>query len=81
MIKWHLGRNVFIRMKDIFHQEAFTLINKDSSKLRTYSKVKTNIGIEKYLLSNLEIDERTSITKLRLESRPDDRKRAASKHP
>ena len=61
-----LGRNAFIRMKDIFHQETFTLINKDSSKLRTYSKVKTDIGIEKYLLSNLEIDERTSITKLRL---------------
>ena len=61
-----LCRNAFIRMKDIFHQEAFALINRDSSKLRTYSKVKTNIGIEKYLLSNLEIEERTIITKLRL---------------
>ena len=58
--------NAFIRMKDIFHQEAFTFINRDDSKLRTYGKVKTSIGIEKYLLSNLKVDERTYITKLRL---------------
>ena len=56
----------FIRMKDIFYQESFSFINREDSKLRTYGKVKTNIGIEKYLLSNLKIDERTCITKLRL---------------
>jgi len=53
-------------MKDIFYQESFSFINREDSKLRTYGKVKRNIGIEKYLLSNLKIDERTCITKLRL---------------
>ena len=38
------------RMSDIFHQEAFTEINGDRSKLRTYGKIKSKIGTEKYLL-------------------------------
>ena len=32
------------RMSDIFHQEAFTEINRDRSKLRTYGKIKSKIG-------------------------------------
>ena len=61
-----LCQESFVRLKDIFHQETFASINNDSSKLRTYSQLKINIGIENYLLSNLAIAERTSITKLRL---------------
>ena len=61
-----LCQESFVRMKDIFYQETFTAINDDSSKLRTYSKLKVNLGIENYLLSNLKIAERTSISKLRL---------------
>ena len=36
----------FERVCDIFHQEAFTEIHKDGSKLRTYAKLKTKIGLE-----------------------------------
>ena len=44
------------RMADIFHQEAFANLAKTSSKLRTYGKIKTDIGIEKYLyhITNVE---------------------------
>ena len=39
----------FCRMKDIFHQEAFSNIKKENSKLRTYKK---NYRIRKLLKSN-----------------------------
>ena len=59
-------QRAFIRMKDIFHQESFTDIHRSDSKLRTYGEIKTEIGIEKYLLNPLRLDERSAITKLRL---------------
>ena len=59
-------QKAFIRMKDIFHQESFTDIHRSDSKLRTYGEIKTVIGIEKYLLNPLRLDERSAITKLRL---------------
>ena len=40
---------VFQRMYDIFHQGAFSDINKDGRKLRTYKLIKTTIGLENYL--------------------------------
>ena len=61
-----IHQKAFVRMKDIFHQETFTDMKRIDSKLRTFWKIKTNIGIEKYLLNTIKIDERTAISKLRL---------------
>ena len=56
----------FERMKDIFHQDNFTDLKREDCKLRVFGKIKTNIGIEKYLLSPIKLAERTAISKLRL---------------
>ena len=56
----------FCRMKDIFHQEAFSNIKKENSKLRTYSIIKKTIGFESYLNEIDNIQERISLTKFRL---------------
>ena len=48
-------------MTDIFHQEAFNDINRTRSKLRTYGKRKTKIGIEKYLFCVPNIESRTTL--------------------
>ena len=59
---------VFQRLYDIFHQKAFSEISRDSSKLRTYNLVKTKIGLENYLSSNIQINtqDRIAFTKFRL---------------
>ena len=54
------------RLKDIFQQEAFSDIQRDDSKLRTYSLFKTSWGYEQYLSEISSIEERTALTKLRL---------------
>ena len=56
----------FQRMQDIFHQGAFSDIQKETSKLRTYSLCKTSPGYETYLSEIHVIEERTALTKLRL---------------
>ena len=56
----------FQRMRDIFHQNSFAEIQKQSSKLRTYSLFKTQIGFENYLSEIQNVQSRTSLTKLRL---------------
>lgn len=56
----------FTRMKDIFHQESFSEIKKEESKLRTYAKLKTIIGMEKYIDLIQNKVERTAISKIRL---------------
>ena len=61
-----IQKKAFERMKDIFYQEAFLNINRPDSKLRTFAKLKTSIGMEKYLISCLNLEHRTAITKLRL---------------
>ena len=53
-------------MKDIFHQECFTEINKEGSKLRTYAKLKTTIGMEKYIDLIQNTEDRVAISKIRL---------------
>ena len=53
-------------MKDMFHQESFCEISSQSSKLRTYGKLKTEPGRETYLDGVKNISERTALTKLRL---------------
>ena len=60
-----LHLQTFQRLSDIFHQQAFENIKRDSSKLRTYSKFKLEPGFEKYL-DELHVKERTALTKLRL---------------
>ena len=53
-------------MSDIFHQEAFSDIRRENSKLRTYSMFKTCPGYEQYLTVIQNIEIRTALTKLRL---------------
>ena len=62
----NIHRAAFERLKDIFHQNSFEEINSDHSKLRTYAKLKTEPGMEKYLDSIKNIKNRTALTKLRL---------------
>ena len=45
----NIHRAAFERLKDIFHQNCFEEINSEHSKLRTYAKLKTEVGTEKYL--------------------------------
>ena len=57
---------VFKRMTDIFYQEAFTTINNEGSKLRTFGKLKTDIGRTKYLTQVKHIENRVALSKMRL---------------
>ena len=54
------------RLIDIYHQDAFGSMKNSNSKLRTYSSIKTKIGIENYLLNIKNLDYRKSLTQLRL---------------
>ena len=54
------------RLRDIFHQTSFSEIQKDSSKLRTYGVIKTQIGYENYLNEIQNTQTRISLTKFRL---------------
>ena len=56
---------VFNREKDIFHQLSFHDIQ-NSSKMNTYAKLKTKIGLESYLNIINNTDERIQLSKLRL---------------
>ena len=58
------------RMIDIFHQEAFTDICRNDSKLRTYGILKKEAGFENYLCELKSIKERTALTKLRISNHP-----------
>ena len=59
--------NIFFqRVVDIFHQNAFAEIRKNDSKLRTYSIIKKEIGLEKYLSQITAIHNRIALTKFRL---------------
>ena len=57
---------VLNREKDIFYQLAFYDIQQNSSKLRTYAKIKTTIGIEGYLSKIHNTIDRISMSKFRL---------------
>ena len=56
------------RLTDIFHQEAFSTISNETSKLRTYSMVKSMIGFENFLNNITNLNHRKSLSKLRLSS-------------
>ena len=51
---------------DEFHQNAFSSIRNEKSKLRTYALVKTDIGMEKYLAEIKNVKSRIKFTKFRL---------------
>ena len=57
---------VFHREKDIFHQTSFHEIQCNSSKMKTYAKLKTKICLEPYLLSIQNTDDRIQLSKFRL---------------
>ena len=57
---------VFKRLADIFHQNAFAEISRATSKLRTYSLLKTEAGEEPYLRFVKNTKDRVSMTKFRL---------------
>ena len=57
---------IFKRLMDTFYQEAFRDINRNGSKLRTSAKLKTDIGMAKYLTHSRHIDSRIALTKIRL---------------
>ena len=62
----HVEAELFQRLTDIYHQDTFSLIRERSSKLRTYSLVKSAIGIENYLQIDMPMHFRKAFTKLRL---------------
>ena len=57
---------VFKRLVDIFYQNTFADIKKESSKLRTYSIVKMEAGEEPYLRFVKNVKDRISMSKFRL---------------
>ena len=59
-------KRFFQRLSDQFHQNAFSTINDENSKLRTYAIYKTKIGLEKYLTLIKNPNTRKQISKLRL---------------
>ena len=54
------------RQNDIFYQNVIENIRNESSKLRTYSLLKTAIGKEKYLDRVRNVQNRVLLTKIRL---------------
>ena len=58
--------NAYFRRKlDIFYQNAFSQLNDEDGKLRTYGKMKKESGFEKYL-DQIPLKDRTALTRLRL---------------
>ena len=57
---------LFQRLKDQFNQEALASINEEGSKLKFYSKLKDEPGMEKYLTSITNVKHRVDMTRLRL---------------
>ena len=62
----NLHKVAFEKLKEKFHSDSFEEIKSDRSKLRTYSKFKTETGLEGYLNSVKNIKDRTALSKIRL---------------
>ena len=62
----NIHKKMYIRLKDQFHQNAFSEINNPNSKLRTYGLIKDTIGTEYHLKSIRNTKYRIFLTKLRL---------------
>ena len=61
---------IFARLCDQFHQNTFEAIRGENSKLKTYSVLKTEIGLETYLTDIKNIKRRCAMAKLRLSNHP-----------
>ena len=59
-------KRFYERLSDIHHQNAFTIINNDSSKLRTYALLKNKPGMSKYITDISNTKDRVELSKLRL---------------
>ena len=59
-------QHFYKRLSDIFHQNAFTTINNESSKLRTYGLLKNTPGMSSYITQIYNTKDRISLSKLRL---------------
>ena len=59
-------KKLFQCLSDIFHQEIFSRINGERSKLRTYAIFKKEQGYEKYLTDIKNTNTRKNVTKFRL---------------
>ena len=59
-------KKLYRTMTDEFHQNAFSSITDPGSKLRTYSLIKTEIGMESYLVEMRNIEFRIKYTKFHL---------------
>ena len=46
---------IFERLMDTFYDEAFRDLNRDRSKLRTFAKLKTDVGMARYLTHSRHI--------------------------
>ena len=57
---------LFQTLSDEFHQTSFEIICREDSKLRSYARVKTEIGRETYLTQIKNPDIRTEMTKFNL---------------
>ena len=53
-------KKLFKKMSDNFNSESFRTIKEESSKLRTYSLFKTDVGLEPYLLDIKSFDMRSN---------------------
>ena len=62
----NIHKVAFEKLKENFYQESFEEISSEHSKLRTYAKLKTEIGMEKYLCIIENVWDRTALTKIRL---------------
>ena len=59
-------KKLFQTLSDEFHQNSFENIRREDSKLRSYARVKTEIGVETYLTQIKNPDIRTEMIKFRL---------------
>ena len=62
----NIHKVAFEKLKENFYQESFEEISSEHSKLRTYAKLKTEIGMEKYLCIIENVWDRTALTKISL---------------
>ena len=61
-----IHNKLFKNLVDQFHQNALATIGREGSKLRTYSLIKTQIGIESYLTDIKHVTKRIQMTKFRI---------------
>jgi hypothetical protein len=61
-----IHKRLFQVLSDSFHQEAFSNLAMEKSKLRTYGTLKKSIGRENYLMDIRNVEARRTVSKFRL---------------